>query len=97
MSLIHLEIPVFVVIHTAANTFSQSTIHSVMKTSKKVQKFGRGKSKIVIGLSLFSHHLQNNFTEKKVDFLHNNCVQSFFPRFPALHSHFSSTFSKFFL
>ena len=77
MSLIHLEIPVFVVIHTAANTFSQSTIHSMMKTSKKVRKFGRGKSKIVIGLSLL-HHLQNSFTEKKVDFLHNNCVQSFF-------------------
>ena len=60
MSLIHLEILVFVVIHTAANTFSQSTIHSVMKTSKKVQKFGRGKSKIVIGLSLFTACLLND-------------------------------------
>ena len=64
MSLIHLEILVFVVIHTAANTFSQSTIHSVMKTSKKVQKFGRGKSKIVIGLSLLSS-LAKQFHRKK--------------------------------
>ena len=39
MSSIHLRYPVVAVIHTAENTFSQSPIHSGMKTSKKFRKF----------------------------------------------------------